>query len=40
MLNEMTLDVCDPVASRYQQCLDQNGHQVENRRWQKNYSYL
>ena len=30
--NEMILDVCDSVASRCQQCLDQNGHPFENRR--------
>ena len=24
--NEIILDVCDSVASRCQQCLDQNGH--------------
>ena len=24
--NDMILDVCDSVASRCQQCLDQNGH--------------
>ena len=29
--NEMILDVCDSVASRCQQCLDQNGHLFENR---------
>lgn len=29
--NEMLLDVCGSIASLYQQCLDHNGHQFENR---------
>lgn len=30
--NEIFGDVCDSIASRCQQCLEQNGRQFENRR--------
>ena len=33
---ELCRDVCDSIASRCQQCLDQYGHQFENRWWQNN----
>ena len=33
---ELFRDVCDSIASRCQQYLDQNGRQFGNRRWQNN----
>ena len=29
--NEKLIEFCDPIASRYQQCLNPNGYQFENK---------